>query len=275
MKLVSQIIFAVLIAFACACGGGGSKEKEKTDTTQTKETAEGKNNEAEEKLCYYSTSGAFVSLNLIIKGSAVSGSAKRGSTPGRISEYSNIKEGTKSGNKLTLSFITVDTETGQGIGETYQEVWLMKGNGLVPEAEGDEASVYAVPLEKTNCEESTQFKYEASKAEAPQSYEFDGVMNGKIKIKMFLTIKPDAEDKSMTLYEGYYYYLNQGKDKKIALKGARSVRSPMALELNEVVGEKTFGKFMIEAFELNEEFTCTWLSADGKKEMKTVFTPVK
>jgi hypothetical protein len=275
MKLVSQIVFVLIITFAC--GGGGSKEEEKTDTTQTKEKTEEitENSSEEEKNCYYSPSGAFVSLNLIIKGGAVSGSTQRGSTPGRISEYANIKEGTKNGNKLTLTFITVDTETGQGIGETYREVWLMKGDGLVPEAEGDEASVYAVPLEKTKCEESAKFNYEASKAEAPQSYELDGVMNKKIKIKMFLTAKPDAEDKSITLYEGYYYYLNQGKDKKIALKGARSMRSPAPLELNEVVGEKTFGKFMIEGFEFSEEFTCTWVSADGKKEMQTVFKPTK
>jgi hypothetical protein len=264
-----------IIAFLASCGGG-SKEKEKSDTTQSKEdTAEVKSNEAEEKLCYYSTSGAFVSLNLIIQGNTVTGSTHRGSTPGRILEYSNIKEGVKSGNKLTLSFITVDTETGQGIGETYQEVWLMKGDGLVPEAEGDEASVYAVPLEKTDCNESTKFKYEASKAEAPQSYELDGVMNGKIKIKMFLTAKPDPEDKVTTIFEGYYYYLSQGKDKKIDLKGYSNGRSVMAMELNEVVGEKTFGKFMIEGLPFGEEFTCTWVSADGKKEMETVFKPVK
>jgi hypothetical protein len=281
MKYLSQITFVFLIAVTFACGGGGSNEKEQTSTSESKEKTEetttSNSNDAEEKLCYYTNAGMFVSLSLIIKGNTVTGSTARGSTPSRIEEFGNIKEGTKQGNKLILTFVLVNTRTGKGIGETYQEVWVMKENQLVQELKEGEEMRYSIsePLEKETCNESTRFSYETPKAEAPKSYEYDGVMNGKLKIKMFLTIKPNPEDKSITLFEGYYYYLSQGKDKKIALKGQRSIHSPMALVLNEVEGEKTFGKFMIEGFEFSEELTCTWLSADDKKQMQTVLTPVK
>lgn len=48
---------------------------------------------------------------------------------------------------------------------------------------------------------------------------------------------------------------------------------PEPWALSEVVGEKYFGSFEITSVPFDEEFTATWRSADGKKEMETVFTP--
>ncbi|MCU0445595.1 MAG: hypothetical protein MUE85_11830 [Microscillaceae bacterium] len=270
MKQVSQIVFVFLITFSFACGGGGSKEKEKADTTQAKETA-GNTSEGE-KLCFFSkTQFHTVSANLIIKGNTVTGMMRYITPKAGAPLYTiyNVK-GTKTGEKLALTLTVIDNETGQGLGELWEGVWIMKGDELSPEKE-DVSGV----LKKMTCAENASFEAKAaSETIAPRSYEFDGLMNGKIKIKMFLTSKPNPEDKRTILYEGYYYYLSQGKDKKIELKGVTNVFN--FLQLDEVVGEKTFGKFMIEqAFTLDEEFTCTWISADDKKQMQTVLKSAK
>lgn len=273
MKKVLFIVTSMVFLVAC---GGGSKEKEKSDTTQTKEkseeTTEDKSGGTEEKLCFAAEEQLTKAYaNFIIKGKTVTGmmryeTPKAGMT---LYEVGNVK-GTKEGDKLTLTFTTVDTDTGQGLGESREEIWMLKGDELTQEEENVTGN-----LKKITCAENAEFQAEAPKAEDPQSYELDGVMNGKLKIKMFLTSKPDPEDKVTTIFEGYYYYLSQGKGKKIDLKGYSNARSVMAMELNEVVGEKTFGKFMIEGMPFGEEFTCTWVSADGKKEMKTVLKPAK
>jgi hypothetical protein len=264
MKLVSQIIFAGLITIAFACGGE-SKEKEKADS-KSEETAE--NSGEEQKLCFVSEEQLTKAYaNFILKGNTVSGTfryetPKAGMT---LFELSNVK-GTKDGDKLTLTFSIVDNDEGKGIGESREEIWFMKGDELSPKEEN-----VAGNLKKTACAENAEFKAETPKneAEAPQSYEFDGVMDGKVKIKMFLTEKPNPEDKKEKIVEGYYYYLSQGKDKKIDLKGSTDVM--LVSRINEVVGEKTFGRFTGSIN--NGDFV--WTSADGKKEMKVVVTPSK
>jgi hypothetical protein len=278
MKYASQIVFVLIITLIFACGGDGSNEKEQAETAQTKEKAteanEESSNATEEKRCFFSkTQFHNAYANFILKGNTVTGMMRYETPKAEMTLYEiyNVK-GIKTGDKLTLTLTVIDTDTGQGLGNTMEGVWIMKGDELSPIQE----DVYGV-LKKTTCKENALFKAEAPEVVAPQSYEFDGLMNGKIKIKMFLTSKPNPEDKKTILYEGYYYYLNQGKDKKIDLKGITNTMG--FLQLDEVVGEKTFGKFMIEqAFNLSnlgEEFTCTWVSADDKKQMKTVLTSAK
>ncbi len=268
---MKKVLFVIAsMAFLLACGGGAG---EKADTTQTEEESEenAKSNEAEEKLCFAAEEQLTKAYaNFIIQGKTITGmmryeTPKAGMT---LYEVGNVK-GTKEGDKLTLTFTTVDTDSGQGLGESREEVWTLKGNELIQEEENVTGN-----LKKITCTENAEFEAEAPKAEAPQSYEFDGLMNVKIKIKMFLTSKPNPEDKKTSLFEGYHYYLTQGKSKKIDLRGIANTMG--FLQLDEVVGEKTFGKFMIEqSFNLEEEFTCTWISADGEKEMETVLKPAK
>ncbi|GAB4402913.1 MAG: hypothetical protein OHK0053_27310 [Microscillaceae bacterium] len=265
-KLFILIIF---IQALCACGGGRSQEAQDTAQVESKETTQEANNGAEVRLCFASEAQLTKAYaNFIIKGNIVTGTLqyvtpKAGMT---LFELCDVN-GTKEGNQLKLTLSTVDTDTGQGIGETREENWILKGDVLTQEQEDVVGA-----LSKIVCDEDASFKAEAPKDGEAQSYELDGVMDGKIKIKMHLSARPNPEDKKTTLFEGYYYYLSQGKDKKIDLKGIANTMGFLPLE--EVVDGKTFGKFMIDqSFNIGEGLECIWISADGKKEMQTVLKP--
>lgn len=254
-----------------SCGGESNKTTaQNSDSTQT--TAQNtETSSKEERLCFASQGMTNGTCNLIIKGEEVTGRMLRSTPKAGMVLYEDCNvTGKKAGNKLTLTFTVVDNDRGNGIGNTYEEVWFMDEKKLYQEEDN-----VTGPLKKVVCDEYAKFEAQVMEEMIPEeTYEYDGLMDGKIKIKMTLTTKPNPEDKKEMLCEGNYYYVKQGKDKKIDLKGYYAP-GLLPLHLFEMVGPKEYGKFIIDSMtDFSSEFTCTWVSEDEKTELETVFTPI-
>lgn len=273
MKKTSLLPLILTLFMSC---GGGTQENNNTasDSTQNQENTQTseENRDAGEKLCFASEGPTTFGYSfLIIQGNQVKGRMRTETPKAGMTLYEECSvSGTKEGETLKLTLTTVDTDEGQGIGDTRQENWILKGDELTLPDDN------LIGLQKKISCEGAYFEAKAMEAAEPQSYELDGLMDTKLKIKMFLNVKPSEEDKKMLDCEGYYYYISQGKDKKIDLKGSYLFGPFTPLELFEKQGDKSFGKFMIDAStNFGSEFECVWISADGKKELKTTFKPAK
>ncbi len=223
----------------------------------------------EEKLCFVAdTELTKAYANFIVKGNRLEGLVRYETPKAGMTLYEVCSiTGSKEGKRLSLTLTTTDTDTGQGLGASRKEVWILQGDSLVQEGTNVSGN-----LRKVACEENAPFRAEAPAQEVSQTYHFEGTMGAATKIEMFLTAKPHPEDKKNKLWEGYY--LVDGQDKKVRLKGLSNAMG--LLELEASAEGKTLGKFMIEEnFAFNENFACIWLSADGQQELETMLKAVK
>jgi len=223
----------------------------------------------EEKLCFVAdTELTKAYANLILTGDSLKGLLRYETPKAGLSLYEVCTlKGHKEGDTLRLTLITTDTDTGQGLGASRQEVWILQGDMLVSKEENVSGA-----LKKVICDAQASFSAERPTNDAPQTYKLEGMMGASTKIEMLLTAKPNPEDKKTKLWEGYY--LPEGQNTKISLKG---FATPMGiLELEASAEGKVLGKFMMEEDPAYSELlTCIWISADGSKELETVLKAVK
>lgn len=244
------LLLAAFSIFFSACGGSPKEE-------------------VEEKFCFVADAQLTKAYaNLIIKGNSLQGLLRYETPKAGMNLYEVCSiTGQKKGDTLTLTLTTADTDTGQGLGASRKEVWILQGDMLVPKEE----NVSGV-LKKVSCDAQASFSAEAPPNEAPQTYKLEGMMGGTTKIEMLLSAQPNPEDKKTTLWEGYY--LAEGKNTKISLKGLSN--SMGVLELEASAEGNALGKFMIEAdLAHNEQITCIWIDAKDQKELETVLRVVK
>ena len=191
-----------------------------------------------------------------------------------MSLYTNYNiEGTRDGNDLDLTFSVTDSDSGNDIGESHTENWIINGDKLVSSDE----SPFLNNLQKEECAEGMSFQNEVAEIDtAPATYYYSGKIDDKLEVKMVLNRSVDPEDPKIDIIKGYYYYLSQGEDKKITLEGSINYEVVMPSFLIEVADGKEYGRFvhwMAWIQQLGEQINCIWVSADGDKELDVVLNP--
>lgn len=292
MKLLKTSItklFFLSIAFGVmlsSCGGSKTNENadttKATDTTQKANTSENTNegessgssddisSDTETTMCFEAKGLTIVSTNFRINGDQVTGTHYVRTPKAGMELYANYNlKGTKKGNNIDVDMTLIASNNMFGIGETSKMSWVIQGGKLVNPKRPDDLGG---TQEKIACAEGTLFelKPEKTSGEDPFSgkYNLSGTINGNLKIKMFIETSKGSEP-GYTAYNGWYYYVSQGPDKKIELKGEIPGAGIMDGEVKEFTNGNHTGSFMIPAAtDLKDGLDCQWTDVAKKKALE-------
>lgn len=279
MKQLRYLFLLSIISLFSACGGGEqtSKQGEDTQNTTAQDSPEVLENKDGQALCFASQEGLTqLYMNLYLNEDQISGTAEYITPKSDRTLFSVCElEGTKENNTFQLQFKVTEANDGVEVGTQYDEIWTLEGDQLLASYE----DALILSLNKITCDpeaDTERMAIREAEEEFTPSNEFyyEGVINDKLKIQMFLVGEPDFEDDTRTLITGYYYYESQGADKTIELEGSLVDQIDMPSFLVEVKDGKEYGRFVIEpGFTLGQSLECLWVSADGSKEYTTLLTP--
>lgn len=273
MKTLKLLLFGMVALAFWACGGGeesSETEESRPEASTENPEASGPENRTEKRLICAANEDELTKLymNLEFEGDIIRGVAdyvtpKAGFT---VFSYYNV-EGSRKGDKLDLTLTLTESDNMKGIGESHNEVWILDvaSGTITPDFES-----VLPPLQIQDCSDEPVLYREAKEADlSARSYDFEGTIDNKLRVKMHLDLEPSAENPTDLMASGYYYYESQGSDKKITLSGSLvDENSSMPGFLIEMADGKEYGRFVVDpGTDVSQGFSCIFVSADGEKEL--------